>query len=206
MLNIEKIVLALSILSFGSVCGQSSNIKITNANYKHYHAKWSPVEDLLLFDSDMEGKKSIYITNSKGENVRRLTSLAYEDWLPAWSPDGKKVAYSSIRDGKNKIFVYDLITNKEMQLTTEDDWGPSWSPDGKQIAYSSKLEEGRNVREIFVIDVDGKNSKRLTHNKKSNIIPVFSADGKRIFYQSNAGSNDSGKPDIYSYHLFTSKN
>jgi len=200
-------IFVLAILSFTNTYAQDRNVTITNTNYKHSNARWSPVGDLILFDSDMEGKKSIYIVKPSGSNLKRLTSLDYEDWLASWSPDGGEIAYSSLRNNKYQIFIYDLASNTQRQLTTSPEfsaWGPAWSPDGKQIAYSSKLG-GRNVREIFIIDVDGKNKKRLTHNKKINILPVFSADGKRIFYQSTAGSNDSSKPDIYSFHLPTSK-
>ncbi|MBO3699100.1 PD40 domain-containing protein [Roseivirga sp. E12] len=202
----KKVISAIFLLSLVNAYGQDGGIKITNDNYKHSRAMWSPVEDLILFESNMEGKKSLYTVKSNGENIKRLTSLDYEDWIAAWSPDGKKIAYSSMRNDKYQIFIYDLNNDTHRQLITSEfsDYGPSWSPDGKQIAYSSKLS-GRNVREIFIVDVDGKNKKRLTHNKKINGLPVFSADGQRIFYQSTAGSNSSSKPDIFSYHLSTSQ-
>lgn len=188
-----------------SIFAQDSGIRITKSNYKHSDARWSPVENLILFHSDMEGKKSIYIIDSKGENLRRLTSLEYEAWSASWSPDGKQIAYSSLRGDKFQIFIYDLVTNTQRRLTSSEfsERGAAWSPDGKRIAYSSRLE-GRFVFELFVIDVDGNNRKQLTNNKKSNILPVFSVDGERVFYQSTAGSSDARKPDIFSYHLPTS--
>jgi len=200
-------ILAILTLSFANVFAQESNIKVTNSNYKDSHAMWSPVEDLILFESNMEGKTSIYIVNSCGENIRRLTSLEYEDWLASWSPDGRQIAYSSMRNNKYQIFIYDLNSNTHRQLITSksSDYGPGWSPDGKQITYSSKLNEGRNVREIFIIDTDGKNKKRLTHNRGLNGLPVFSVDGRSIFFQSNAYTNSSSKNDILSYDLSTSK-
>ncbi len=211
VLHVKYVFLGLALSSFISVYCQEGAIKVSNSNYKHSHPRWSPVEDLILFVSNMEGKKTVYTVNSKGENIRRITSLRFEDSYPSWSPDGKQIAYSSIRDGQYQIFVYDLASNIERQLTSPkfsatsefSAWGPEWSHDGKMITYSAKLS-GRNVREIFIIGTDGKNNRRLTYNKKINIIPVFSADDKRIFYQSTAGYNSSGKSDIYSYHLPTS--
>jgi len=202
----KKIILVLLVLSFINVYAQGSDIKITNSNYKHLNATWSPVEDLILFDSDMEGKRSVYIIDSNGENIKRLTSLEYDDRLAAWSPDGTQITYSSFRDNKHQIFIYDITRNTQRQLTFGkfDDITASWSPDGKQITYSSKLR-GRNVREIFIIDVDGKNKKRLTHDRKVNGLPVFSTNGDRIFYQSNVNYSTTSRADIYSYHLPTSK-
>jgi len=202
----KKIILVLLVLSFINVYAQGSDIKITNSNYKHLNATWSPVEDLILFDSDMEGKRSVYIIDSNGENIKRLTSLEYDDRLAAWSPDGTQITYSSFRDNKHQIFIYDITRNTQRQLTFGefDDITASWSPDGKQITYSSKLR-GRNVREIFIIDVDGKNKKRLTHNRSVNGFPIFSTDGRRIFYHSSVGYSTNNKSDIYSYNLTTSK-
>lgn len=202
----KKVIIAITLFSFVNAYGQDGGIKIINNNYKHSRAMWSPVEDLILFESNMEGLNSLYIINSNGENVKRVTSLGHEDWLAAWSPDGKRIAYSSKRGDKYQLFIYNLNNDTHRQLTTSEfsEYGPSWSPDGKQIAYSSKLN-GRNVREIFIIDVDGKNKKRLTLDKKVNGLPVFSVDGESIFYQSTAGSNSSSKPDIFAYHLPTSK-
>ena len=75
----KKIFLALLLLSLFDAYSQDSSIKITNANYKHSQAVWSPVEDLILFQSNMEGKKSIYTINSSGENIKRLSSLKYDE-------------------------------------------------------------------------------------------------------------------------------
>lgn len=202
----KNIILALLVFGCVNVYGQERSIKITNTNSKYLLPRWSPVEDLILFISDMEGKKSIYIIDSKGDNIKRITSLDYDDYFPSWSPDGKQIAYSSKRGNGYQIFIYDLTTNTQKQLTFGefDDIGPSWSPDGKQVVYSSKLSR-RNVRELFVIDVDGGNKKRLTYNKKLNGPAVFSTDGETIFFQSNAYTNTSSKNDILSYNLSTSK-
>ena len=47
---------------------------------------------------------------------------------------------------------------------------PSWSPDGKRIAFVSTREGNR---EIYVMDADGKNPRRLTNNPRNDIDPVW---------------------------------
>ncbi|HIE27313.1 TPA: hypothetical protein EYP66_08510 [Candidatus Poribacteria bacterium] len=42
---------------------------------------------------------------------------------------------------------------------------PEWSPDGKQIVYSAGI--GRT--DIFVMDADGKNQKRLTNAQRDEL-------------------------------------
>jgi len=40
----------------------------------------------------------IYVMNSDGSAVRRLTNTRGFDRMPSWSPDGKKIALISSRD------------------------------------------------------------------------------------------------------------
>ena len=46
-----------------------------------------------------------------------------------WSPDGIRIAYTSDRDGDWEIYVRNLETGQEEQITdnTHQDWASSWS-------------------------------------------------------------------------------
>ncbi|MGH3357988.1 MAG: amidohydrolase, partial [Nocardioidaceae bacterium] len=57
---------------------------------------------------------------------------------PAWSPDGTKLAYSTDRGGTLDIWIRDLRSGRDRQLTDLPDRAAlsgSWSPDGKEIAF-----------------------------------------------------------------------
>jgi hypothetical protein len=56
---------------------------------------------------------------------------------PAWSPDGKTLAYSSDRGGKLDIWLRDMATGAERNLTKHKDAALSaaWSRDGQTIAF-----------------------------------------------------------------------
>ena len=64
---------------------------------------------------------------------------------------------------------------------------PSWSPDGEHIAFtSSELPDVMPANsDIYVIDADGKNQRKLTKNRSRNTDPSWSPDGKRIAFVSN---------------------
>ena len=113
-----------------------------------------------------------------GHNTFKLT----DGRVPSWSPDGKRVAFEFRDAGVYQIFVINV--NKQVakekvtrHLTVE--LTPTWSPNGQQIAYASQ-EEGRF--QICVVDADGKNRKRLTHDRVDKRQPTWSPDGRTIAY------------------------
>src|SRR6202040_2750685 len=68
---------------------------------------------------------------------------------------------------------------------------PCWSPDGKKIAFTSDLGGGLN---IYVMDADGKNIKKLTKENDASRAPAWSPDGKKIAFTRHV---DGGVPDIF---------
>jgi Tol biopolymer transport system component/imidazolonepropionase-like amidohydrolase len=104
----------------------------------------------------------------KGADPVQLTNDAAIDIDPAWSPDGNKLAFITDRKGKMNLWVKDLKTNQDYQLTDvkEDVMFPSWSPDGKQIAFL--LTDSRSVWGSSLLSVINANPYELV----SSITPA----------------------------------
>jgi len=63
-----------------------------------------------------------------------------------------------------------------------DNMWPNVSPDGKEIAFATTRDGGD--WEIYVMNADGKNPRRLTRSPGRDAHPCFARSGDRIFFQS----------------------
>ncbi len=159
---------------------------------------WSPDGTTIAFQSNRDGKSGkdnkseyeIYVIEVDGSGLRRLTTNETADLHPAWSPDGKSFVFSSNRSGHWEIYVMNAEGAHVRRLTHDGRTAAraDWSPDGNKIAFMStrdaKDENDRNGAEIYVMDADGSNVRRLTDNQHRDARPHWSPDGKQIVFQS----------------------
>ncbi|HEV7764751.1 MAG TPA: S9 family peptidase [Thermoanaerobaculia bacterium] len=71
--------------------------------------------------------------------------------------------------------------------------GPQWSPDGTRIAYVvTKADLARSVydSDVWLIDTDGKNDRRLTFANGTDTRPRWSPDGTRLAFVSDRGGRN----------------
>jgi Tol biopolymer transport system component len=83
-----------------------------------------------------------------------LTAHTEDNESAQISPDGDKIVYTSSRTGNREIWVLDLSTESERQLTDHpaSDWGAIWSDDERRVIFVSD-RGGRN--ELWSIGAEG---------------------------------------------------
>jgi Tol biopolymer transport system component len=160
---------------------------------------WSPDGKQIAFCSvsAVEGKDNwaIHVVNADGTNVRSLGEKPppHQGGIdPAWSPDGSKIAYRYFIGNGNRPSLWVMDSdgqNREMVYWWGGDaGGPDWSPDGDKIVFASYKDSANNwkTNDIFVINADGKNLKRLTEPGPAMYSsPNWSPDGTKIAFNSD---------------------
>ena len=184
--------------------------RLTNNPAGDWNPSWSPDGKRIVFESRRDGHvmngiptAEIYVMDADGGNQRRLTNNPSSDSSPSWSPDGKRIAFDSNRDGpfNREIYVIDADGGNLQRLTNnpdDDGWAddryPSWSPDGERIVFGARRDGHFENKfavtyEIYVMDADGRNQRRLTENRNNDRYPVWSPDGKRIAFMADRKGN-----------------
>ncbi len=101
------------------------------------------------------------------------------DFHPSMSPDGERLTYYSYRTDAPDIFITDLASGVETNVTdSEDLWEiePHWSPTDDRIAYS----RGSSMADLEVVVRDLDTDAVLVIDKGVNV--VWSPDGRRLLY------------------------
>ena len=152
------------------------------------------VEGGVAFERISPAEKfSFYFVRLDGTGLRRLT-LEGRERDPAPIPGGHRLAYV----GNGDIHVLDLRTGTRTRLTrtpTQYKAGLAVSPDAKRIAFT-RIDPGR-MEQIFVMDIDGTNVRRVSRGDFYDYLPRWSPDGTRLAFTS---SRD-GTTGVYSMRL-----
>ena len=154
-------------------------------------ACWGSDGQKLALTLSHKGNPDIYLIDLNGRIIDRLTNHWGIDVSPSFSPDGDKMAFVSNRSGSPQIYVRDLVNGGEQRLTFEGKYNtsPQWSKLDR-ITFSG-LNDGSF--DIFTINPDGRQLRRLTQDQGKNEDPCWSPDGRYIMFSSNR----SGR-----YHLY----
>lgn len=92
------------------------------------------------------------------------------------------IAFTTDRDQLPHIYTINPDGTDLRSISSENqtsDALPGWSPDGSRMAFSSSRS---GDYEIWVMNADGSDRKKLTNRKSWDGLPRWSPDGKRIVF------------------------
>lgn len=114
------------------------------------------------------------------------------------------LVFESDTAGRPGLYTLDLVRGAVTRLTgdgTATEQTPRWSPDGRQVVFASNRahysstarESGTPDLDIWIVNADGTNARRLTTDPAQDSDPAWTPDGTGVVFSSDRDS----RGDLY---------
>ncbi len=136
---------------------------------------------------------SLIVSDQDGANEYTIMESTDPIMSPAWSPDSRQLAYVSFENNKSSIFVQTLRTGNRFKVSSKPgiNGAPAFSPDGRTLVVTLGGVDGN--LDIYTLDINTRQSKRLTTHRAIDTEGAWSADGRYIYFTSDRA----GGPQVY---------
>lgn len=119
----------------------------------------------------------------------------------AQAPDRATIAFATNDEAQGGIWLVDIdvrggqgkgdvhVQNQRVLLAIDGNpipLGLVWSPDGRRIAFHTEIDE--NI-DVYVVDGDGQNLRRLTDHEAEDSWPSWHPGGEKIAFCTNRDGN-----------------
>ncbi len=169
---------------------------------------FSPDGTRLAFVSRRTGNGDIYVLSLRSGAIRRITFDDWFDELSAWSPDGRYLYFSTQShdiSGMTDVYRVPADGGTPLPVSAERysaEYFGAPAPHNSALALVSKGENWRkwwrrghsakDASEIWIREPqpDGPAYRRLTGGGSKDLWPMWSPDGKQIYFVSDRGGNE----------------
>ena len=156
---------------------------------------WAPDGNRIAFSSSQSGDPEIYVADSSGRNLKRVTTSRGPDVSPSFNPKtGSQIAFVSGRSGLPEVYTMEADGTNPQRMTEEGyAVSPSWSPNGQFLAFSWMRKYGPGApgaQDIYIMDIVSRKWVQLTHDGGRNDFPSWSPDGRHLVFQSTRSGSE----------------
>ncbi len=182
--------------------------RLTNNAVYEAEVSVSPDGRWILFTRQTDGKLDLWRMKPDGTEERQITHT--DDWQEGGSfymPDSETILYRAWKraDQAARGMPMTIFTIKHdgtglRQITTDPgtNWSPHPAPDGRHFVYVKMLPP--HNFEIFLMDLETKEERRLTFFEGFDGFPALSPDGKTLAFASSRDAKP-GERKLYTYTM-----
>lgn len=140
---------------------------------------FSPDGKKIAFVSNKDGSPRIFVMDIPTPGMKladikakMISKANRENSAPAWSPDGKKIAFCAMTKGVRQIWVYDIESNSERQLTqgSGNKENPTWAPNSLHIIFNSS---DAGASELYLINLNQREVTKISHGPGEKHFPAW---------------------------------
>ncbi len=193
----------------------SDQVQLTFGERGESSPRWSPDGRRIAFLARRgdDASSQIYVLDADGGEARRVTNHPTAAGDIAWSPDSRLIFFTAANAAsaaakEKKRLQDDVYAFEETNFEQEHLWvtdldgtttqvtfggfsvtGYTLSADGSRVAFTrapSPLLEHMRFSEVWVMDANGGNQRRLTTNEVAESEPRVSPDGREVLFTSDA--------------------
>lgn len=154
---------------------------------------FSPDGRWIAFSSNRHGQYDVFVSPAYGGKAKRLTFDSAHDIAVGWTPDSKNVVFQSTRSTgfpwAPGLYSISVDGGQEKKLPFEEAKDGTFSPAGNAVAFTRgpgiwyrKNYRGSSNDDIWLASPDGSNVRRLTDFPGQDCYPMFSPDGRKLYY------------------------
>ncbi|MEL7040469.1 MAG: Tol-Pal system beta propeller repeat protein TolB [Pseudomonadota bacterium] len=140
--------------------------------------------------------KKLAIMDSDGANAQELTDGTSLTLTPRFSPEAQQITYVSYEGdptqfgpfGSPRVYLFDLRRGRQEVIGRQGVMSVAgrFSPDGDTLLYA-ELRNGNS--DLYTMDLQTRQTRRLTDHPAIDISPSMSPDGRSIVFTSDRGGS-----------------
>jgi len=158
--------------------------------------KFSPNGNLIAFTGEYDGNSDVYVMNTEGGNITRLTFNPARDEVLGWHPTENKILFRSQRSPETGIETSRIYTispdgGLPKPLILIEGARGSFSPEGDKIAFNKtarssrtwKRYKGGRAQDVYLYDLENNQETQLTDFEGTDRFPMWMNDA--IYFSSD---------------------
>jgi Tol biopolymer transport system component len=136
---------------------------------------------LYVYHSRQETDRQPRLYRTYGTETRPILREANKvvGLSPSWLPDGRILYSGCWRDSCGIIAMHADGTHPLQVVAGSTETNPEASLNGQQVAFMSQRDGNW---EVYVVNLDGSNLRRLTRNPANDGLPTWSPDGRHLAF------------------------